>query len=333
MKRKVYPGIVDVAKLAGVSPATVSRVLRNSAAVSPVTVDLVNDAVSRLNYAKSGLPTQRRLVAVFVPDILDQFFANLIKGISDVARLHSFDLLLFNSDNTDSLERAALKSALESPCEGVIIAPTSTQHELVDLVLSRPSFHHVFLDRIIEDDRINYIVSDDKEGAYLAAKYLLDLGHRKILYIGGRKELSTEKNRLAGYRKALEGGGLPFDKKLILEYGFKAEDAYRGILQAMRNKEDFTAVFCANDLIALGVKRAAEENGFSIPESLSIVGYGNTPLSDYLGLTTVSMPAYEMGRNAFQLFLDLDEGRESPVRRIVLKPSIIIRSSCRRVGD
>jgi LacI family transcriptional regulator len=333
MKRKIYPGIVDVAKLAGVSPATVSRVLRNSAAVSPVTVDRVNDAVSRLNYAKSGAGSQRRMVAVFLPDILDQFFANLLKGIGDVARLHSFDILLCNSDNTESLELAALKSVLDSPCEGAIIVPTSTQPELVDLVLSRPSFHHVFLDRIIEDDRINYIVSDDKEGAYLAAKYLLDLGHRKILYIGGRKELSTEKNRLAGYRKAVEGAGLPFDKKLILEYSFKAEDAYRGILQAMRNKEDFTAVFCANDLIALGVKRAAEENGFAIPESLSIVGYGNTPLSDYLALTTVSMPAYEMGRNAFQLFLDLDEGRESPVRRIVLKPSIIIRSSCVRVGD
>ncbi|MGO8693911.1 MAG: substrate-binding domain-containing protein [Rectinemataceae bacterium] len=91
--------------------------------------------------------------------------------------------------------------------------------------------------------------------------------------------------------------------------------------------------FCANDLIALGVKRAAEEKGLSVPNDLSIVGYGNIPLSDYLALTTVSMPAYEMGKAAFQLFLDLVEGRQNSVKRVVLRPSVIIRSSCRRVAD
>ncbi|MGA2548174.1 MAG: LacI family DNA-binding transcriptional regulator [Rectinemataceae bacterium] len=333
MKRKVYPSIADVAKLAEVSIATVSRVLSNSAVVSAATEARVNEAVARLNYAKSGGAVQRRSVAVFLPDILDQFFANLLKGISDVARLYSFDLVLCNSDNTEGLERAALKSILQSSCEGVIIVPTSTQIALVDLVLSKPSFHHVFLDRIIEDDRINYIVSDDKEGAYLATKYLLDLGHRKILYIGGPKGLSTEMNRLSGYRKAIESAGLPADEKLILEYSFTAEDAYRGILRAMHGNGDFSAVFCANDTIAFAMKRAAEENGIPIPGKLSIVGYGNIPLSDYLGLTTVSMPAYEMGKSAFQLFLDLAECREKPVKRVVLRPSIIIRSSCRKIED
>jgi LacI family transcriptional regulator len=333
MKRKVYPSIADVAKLADVSIATVSRVLSNSAAVSAATGARVNEAVARLNYAKSGPAPQRRSAAVLLPDILDQFFANLLKGMSDVARLHSFDLVLFNSDNMEGLERSAIKSVLQSPCEGMIIVPTSTQPGLVDLVLSKPSFHHVFVDRIIEDERINYVVSDDREGAYLATKYLLDLGHRRILYIGGPKGLSTEKNRLAGYRKAIESAGLPCDAKLILEHSFTAEDAYRGVMRAMHDKGDFSAVFCANDLIALGVKRAAEENGIPIPGKLSIVGYGNIPLSDYLALTTVSMPAYEMGKNAFQLFLDLAEGREKPVRHIVLRPSIIIRSSCSKIAD
>ena len=101
----------------------------------------------------------------------------------------------------------------------------------------------------------------------------------------------------------------------------------------IHSKKDATAVFCASDLIAFGVKRAAEENGLTIPKNLSIVGYGNIPLSDYLALTTVSMPAYEMGKNAFQLFLDLAEGREKPVKRIILRPSIIIRSSCRKIED
>jgi len=331
MKRKVYPSIADVAKLADVSIATVSRVLSNSAAVSAATVARVTEAVARLKYSKSGATPQRRSVAVFLPDILDQFFANLLKGIGDVARLHCFDLVLCNSDNMEAHERTALKSILESSCEGVIMVPTGTQKSLVDMVLSKPGFHHVFLDRIIEDERINYIVSDDKEGAYLATKYLLDLGHRRILYIGGPKGLSTEKNRLSGYRKALESAGLPANDKLILEQSFAAEDAYRVILRAMNGKGDFSAVFCANDTIAIGVKRAAEDNGLAVPDNLSIVGYGNIPLSDYLALTTVSMPAYEMGKNAFQLFLDLAEGREKPIKRVVLRPSIIIRSSCRKV--
>lgn len=332
MKRKNTPNITDVAKKAGVSPATVSRVIGNRKLVKADTVEKVNDAINTLHYSKSrsaGRSRNQKMVTVVVPDIQDPFFHILLKGISDIARVHKYCIILSNSDNSKTIEQENLELAVEQNIDGIIIIPSNKNVELFDSFIEH-KIDVVFLDRIIERDDICYVISDDEEGAYQAAKYLLHLGHRDILYVGGDSQLSTEKNRLKGFKKALMEFGIPIGPELIRECSFSSETIYHQAQKIIKSNLNFSAVFSASDLIGFGVIKALEDLGKSVPEDISLVGYGDMPFSNYISLTTVSSPAYEMGKNAMLLLMDLIEGRRVVADKVVLRPSIVFRSSCRQ---
>ncbi len=326
---------MDVAIKAGVSPATVSRVIGNKKLVKPETVDRVNDAINKLHYSKNrpaSRSSSQKMVAVVVPDIQDPFFHTLLKGISDIARIHRYSIILFNSDNSKTIEHENLELAVKQNIDGIIIIPSNKNVECIDSFIEN-KIDVVFLDRIIERDDICYVISDDEEGAYQAAKYLLHLGHRDILYLGGDSQLSTEKNRLKGYKKALMEFGIPINPELIRECSFNSETIYHQTQKNIKSNVDFSAVFSASDLIGFGVIKALEDLGKSVPEDISVMGYGDMPFSNYISLTTVSSPAYEMGKNAMLLLMDLIEGRRVVADKVVLRPSIVFRSSCKQKSE
>ena len=331
-KKLTSPGIVDVAKKAGVSPATVSRVIRNSEIVRPETAAKVQTAIDDLNYGKeralSQATSKEKQIAVIVPDIVDPFFSELLRGIVALARVHGYSIILCNSDYSAAVEHEYIASAVERELEGIILVPTSGSIALLDTLLQK-SIHVMFLDRIVENDDISYVISDDKEGAYHAIKYLLDLGHKDILYLGGDREISTEKNRLAGYKKALSEAGLPIRESLIRECSFHADIIYKETQKIVRSDMSFTAVFAASDLIALSVEKALQEIGKSVPTDVSLIGYSDMPFSKFISLTTVSTPGYEMGKNAMISLMDLIEGRVEAPHKVILKPSVVFRSSCK----
>lgn len=330
MKRKNSPNIMDVARKAGVSAATVSRVIGNKRLVKPETTEKVNDAINKLHYAKNRSVNRSRnqkMVTVVVPDIQDPFFHILLKGISDIARVHKYCIVLFNSDNSRVIEQENLELAVEQNIEGVIIIPSNKKVEVIGDFIEK-NIDVVFLDRVIDRDDICYVISDDEEGAYQAVKYLCHLGHRDILYVGGDSQLSTEKNRLKGFKKALAEFGIPVNPELIRECSFSSETIYNQTQEIIQSKLNFSAVFSASDLIAFGIIKALEDMGKSVPEDVSVMGYGDMPFSNYISLTTVSSPAYEMGKNAMLLLMDLIEERRAGVEKVILRPSIIFRSSC-----
>ena len=334
MKRKSSPSITDVAKRAGVSPATVSRVIGNKSIVKPETVERVNDAIDQLHYTKirSAGRHRQKMVAVVVPDIQDPFFHTLLKGISDIARVHRYSIVLFNSDNSKTIEQENLELAVEQEVDGIIIIPSNKTVALIDSLIEN-EIDVVFLDRVIDRKDICYVISDDEEGAYQAVKYLLHLGHRDILYVGGDSQLSTEKNRLKGFKKALMEFGISVRPELICECSFSSETIYHQTQQIIKSKLDFSAVFSASDLIGFGIIKALEDSGKSVPEDVSLIGYGDMPFSNYISLTTVSSPAYEMGKNALLLLMDRIERRRVVVNKVVLRPSIIFRSSCKQKSE
>ncbi len=335
MKRKNSPNIIDVAQKAGVSPATVSRVIGNTKLVKAETVDRVNDAIHKLHYSKSrsaGRSRNQKMVTVVVPDIQDPFFHTLLKGISDIARVHRYSIVLCNSDNSKTIEKENLELAVEQNIDGIIIIPSNKNVELIDRFI-QSKIDVVFLDRIIDRDDICYVISDDEEGAYQAVKYLLHLGHRDILYVGGDSQLSTEKNRLKGFKKALMEFGIPIKAELIRECSFSSETIYRQTQNIIKSNPDYSAVFSASDLIGFGVIKALEDLGKSVPGDISVMGYGDMPFSNYISLTTVSSPAYEMGKNAMLLLMDLIEGRRVAVDKVILRPSLIFRSSCKQKSE
>lgn len=333
MKKKSSPNITDVAEKAGVSPATVSRVLSNKEIVRTATAKKVMEAMAELHY-EPGSPAVRKpkrtyTIGVIIPDLTDQFFTMLIKGIQDEGLLHEYSILLYSTDNSPEKEKEIIRITSNRDIDGVILVPVEENPEGT-APYDEKEMHYIFLDRVIENKSISAVVSDDEEGSYQATKYLLDLGHKNILYIGGENQFSTERNRLKGYKKALSEHEIRIKEQLIRECSFHYEEAFRETFSVFKEGHDFSAIFAANDLSALGAKAAVEKYGKLIPEDISLIGYGDIPTSAYLSLTTVSMPAYEMGKNAFLLLLDYIENRLDVPKQIVLRPSVVFRSTCRR---
>ena len=174
------------------------------------------------------------------------------------------------------------------------------------------------------------MISDNEEGAYQAVKYLLKLGHRCIVNLTGPPELSTEKARIAGYKRALDESEIECQEDLFVCGNYSLEGAYRAIDDLLRKNVNFSAIFATNDMMAFGAKQALEEHNKHIPNDVSLVGYDDILFSSIISLTTVSQPAYEMGRNALLLLLDLINERIATPQRIVLRPSMVIRGSCQR---
>ncbi|HTO20857.1 MAG TPA: LacI family DNA-binding transcriptional regulator [Spirochaetia bacterium] len=329
------PRLSDVARRAGLSPATVSRAFTDRSQLKPETYEKVAEAVKSLNYRRPrrpAAPTRAYTVAVILPSILDPYFSVLLHGIDGVAKTYNCNLLFFDSANSLEVETKNVHRFLESGVSGVILVPSADRSPGYDL-LKEHGIPTVLVDRLIEQKDASSVVSNDEEGAYLATKYLVDLGHRSILYVGGEHATSTEKARLTGYRRALSEHGIQGLPGLVTECSFDAESSYAAMSRILdEGSTTFTAVFAGNDLIAIGIKKALEDRGRRVPEEISLVGYGDMPFAGLISLTSVSSPAMEMGKSALTLLVHILEHKFISSRRILLRPTLVLRSSCRQVN-
>jgi DNA-binding LacI/PurR family transcriptional regulator len=272
-------------------------------------------------------------VAAILPSILDPFFSVLLHGIDEVAKTYNCNLLFFDSDNSDVIEGKNIARILSTSVDGVILVPSGSSDSGYRK-LSEAQVPVVFVDRLLDIEDASYVISNDEEGAYLAVKYLIDLGHRRIFYMGGSHSTSTETARLHGYERALRQHGIPVDSQMISECSFDSESAYhamREIFQGVR--PGFTAVFAGNDLIAFGIRKALEEIGLKVPQDISLVGYGDMPFAGLISLTSVSCPAFEMGKSALSLLNHLIEKNFVSSNRIIMRPTLVLRSSCKQITD
>lgn len=327
------PTIHDVARQAGVSLSTVSRVMNEPNLVSPQTREKVEAAITALGYEKSRPedgkpPEETRLVGLIIPDIVNPFFPLLIKGIEQVSKIHDYSLILCDSENDEALEENHINTLCDRGVDGIILIPSSGATHVEKLV--KKGFPFVFLDRSIEMEGASNVTSDNEEGAYQAVKYLLKLGHQRIVILTGPKDLSTEQARLKGVQRAFGEEGLACQGELCRCANYSLEDAYHAMIEIVAAKIPFTAIFAMNDMMAFGAKKALEEQGVRIPEDVSLVGYDDILFSAMVSLTCVAQPTYEMGKNAMRLLLDLIHGRITTPQHIVLRPSMVIRGSCKR---
>jgi len=325
--------IHDVAKRAGVSLSTVSRVLNDYDSINPQTRERVEAAIKELNYEKSKPESakslkEKKTVGLILPDILNPFFPLLIKGIKQVSKIHGYHLILCDSENDVPLEQRHIDNLYDRGVDGVILIPSSATTHVENLIESGLPF--VFLDRFIEVDDASYVISDNEEGAYQAVKYLLKLGHHCIVNLTGPPELSTERARITGYKRALAESEVECQEELFVCGNYSLEGAYRAIDDLLQKNVKFSAIFATNDMMAFGAKQALEEHNLHVPNDVSLVGYDDILFSSIISLTTVSQPAYEMGRNAMLLLLDLINERITTPQRVILRPSMVIRGSCQR---
>lgn len=311
---------------------TVSRVINNSSYISQETRERVEQAIAELGYIPNTLARslrfkQTKTIALVLADITNPFFTTITRGVADTASEQGFSVMFCNTDESQSEELSYLNVLLQRQVDGVLLVPASYTPESVSFVQDRGT-PVVLLDRHIADARVDSVRGDSEQGAYEAVHYLVELGHRRIALVNGPQTISTGIERAAGYRRALTEAGFSSSADRIYYGEFTPEGGYRTAQQALAVKPLPTALFAANNFIALGAYRAIRELGLRVPEDISIIAFDDLPLVMEPFLTVVAQPAYEIGQRATELLLArlAGDGPTEP-QEIVLPTHMIIRKS------
>ena len=329
------PTISDVAKRAGVSPATVSRVLRGTQNVHPDTRARVERAIKELGYVPSAVAQslrskRTRSIALVVPDITNTFWTTAARGVEDVAQSHRYSVLLCNTDENLTKQRQYLDFLIHQQVDGVIIAPYDSNAQHLAPLRQR-NIPTVVIDRRIDGWDVDSVLGDSVAGARALVQHLISLGHKRIAMISGPATTSTAKDRVAGYRLALREAGLPIDPNLIRRGEFRAASGEKLTHQLLAEDPTITAIFAANNAIALGVIDAVSRRGLRIPQDIALVCFDDLPDASRLFpfLTVVAQPVYDLGVNAAQLLLSRLDGEVNlRPRHVVLPSRLIVRHSC-----
>ncbi|MGV4980940.1 LacI family DNA-binding transcriptional regulator [Streptomyces sp. NRAIS4] len=331
--------INDVAQAAGVSPATVSRVL-NGGRVTAERAERVRRAAAELGFAPNrvarSLRTQRSsLIGLIIPDIENPFFTALARGVEDAAQQTSFSVVLCNTDGNVDKERRYLDIAVAERMAGVIVAAASRSRTDLSALQSR-GIPAVAVDRRPRGAGVDAVLVDNEAGSAAATAHLLACGYRRIACITGPPGASTAEERLAGYRRALHNfldgdpGAPAEDMDLLRDYtrhaDFKVEGGRRAMADLLTLPQRPDAVFAANNLMAVGALQAVREAGLE-PSEIGLLSFGEVPWAPLAqpGLTTIQVPSYDLGWTAAGLLLDRIAGTDRPLRTVVLRSSLQIR--------
>lgn len=325
--------IRQVATLAGVSTATVSRVLARSGRVSPDLDARVRSAAAQLNYqpnraARNLRARQGSTVGVLIPDILNLFFTAIVRGIDDEVTKFGYTLLLANSDGSADRERVYLDTFRAEGVAGLLVIPSQGDERVFRHFLDT-GVPMVVLDRIVHLPNVDLVTVTNFEGAIQAVEHLVALGHARIALIGGLETHNVGAERRRGYLAALEAAGLTSDPDLIRDGAFEREAARQATFSLLDLPVPPTAIFSANNTMSLGVLQALHERGLNAPADMSIVGFDDMPWQVAMQppLTCVAQPTYDIGATAARLLLERIGDPTRSVRRVVLETNLIVRAS------
>ncbi len=327
------PTLRDVAKEAGVSIKTVSRVVNGEPAVSPATAARVGKAVARLGYrpnqlARSLQGQRSRTIGLMIADVSNPFYAGCVKAVEETAREHGYAVILCASGEDAAIEREYVGLLTQRRVDGLLLIPAAdgdgclAEEQAAGLPI-------VALDRPAGGISTDTVVVQNRTGTLKAVKHLIQAhGHRHIAFIGGGEHLYTTRKRLQGYREALRMAGL---EELCRVGAVDIASAEQATTELMELSELPTAIFAVNNLITVGVLRALERARLRVPEDVALIGFDDFELAAVLHprLTLVRQPAMELGRRAAWLLFDRLEGRwTGDPRRLVLETELIVRESC-----
>jgi LacI family repressor for deo operon, udp, cdd, tsx, nupC, and nupG len=329
--------IKDIAKAAGVSHSTVSRALSDSPLVKAETKTRIQRLAREMGYspdaiARSLVMQRTHTVGVVVTTITDPFVAEVVQGLEDTAQENDYSVILASSASEPGRELAAVEMLRAKRVDGVIV--TSSRVGALYLEhLERIGVPVVLVNNHNEQSgRYTFSVSvDNQHGGHLATAHLVQRGRRRISYVSGPADHSDDAERLAGYRQALGEAGIAFDPALVLPGNGRLDGGELALRTLARLAERPTAVFCYNDMTAIGLISAARWAGLSVPKDLAVVGFDDIPLAAhvYPPLTTVAQPQRDMGRQAMNMALALMAADDSiaPFSDVVIKGKLIVRES------
>lgn len=326
--------IADVALRAGVSKTTVSHTLSGKRPVSPETRQKVEQAVQELgfrpNMLAQGLRLQRsQTVALIIPDITNPFYPLLSRGLQSALFEQGYHTFLCNTDGQHEQEQAFLDDVVHRQVDGIVLEPFQLTVEAIEGALAA-NIPVVATDMLIDHPSVDIVRVDDAQGAREATEYLIAHGHQRIGMITGVVGVSTSERRLKGYREALEWAGIAFDPSLVVRGNFIRQGGREAMRTLLDLKPRPSAVFCGNDLMAIGAMDAVRETHLAIPGDIAIMGFDDIDAASLVtpALTTVLNPAYEMGEIAGRYLLErMSEEYEGERRCVIIPHRIIERDS------
>lgn len=325
--------IKDVAREANVSVATVSRVLNGSGPVSAETQNRIREVAGRLRYvphggARSLITSKTDTLGVLLPDLYGEFFSEVIRGMDDTAQRHGFHLIISRAHATRHGIETAIR-AMRGRVDGVVaMSPDLDAESLLNVPATLPV---VFLCSAPRGKEIDSLIIDNCRGARSMVKHLIGLGHQRIAIIKGAPRNHDAAERLRGYRQALRDDGLKPERSLELEGGFTEAGGYAAALQILELDPRPTAVFAANDSMAIGALSAFRESGLRVPEDIAVAGFDDIPLARYMDppLSSVRVPIWDLGARAVEMLLHgITHKNDHARKRERVRTQLIIRESC-----
>lgn len=339
--RQKQPGVKDVAKLAQVSLGTVSHVLNHPERVTEETRNKVLAAIDELRFTRNNAASQlragrRTAIGLVVPDIANPFFSEVARGVEDEADSHGFTVLLCNSGESEDRQQRHLQFLLEERVAGVLLTPVDNKNtrQATEPLLNAGQ-HVVLMDQISRYTEACLVAVDDVLGGELAGTHLLDQGASSLVFVGGRAWIRQSRDRLAGLREAVAKHSRKGSIDVIEVEGMGSSCGYKAGEELLKTRPD--AVFCANDLLALGVMRRFVNNNVRIPMDMLLMGYDDIDFANSAAvpLSSIRQPAYQLGKtSASLLFAEANNAQGEHVhQQILFRPELVIRNSTRRSAE
>ncbi len=323
--------IKDVAARAGISYTTVSHVVNGTRPVSDPVRSKVEAAIAELGYVPSGVARSLRVRAtgtlgLLVPNASNPYFAELARGIEDHAERNGYSVILCNSDDDTDKQLRYLRVLLERRIDGLIVATVASDAAFAE-ALANLRVPLVLVDRSLDGVSADQLRVDHEQGAYLATRHLLELGHRRIACIGGPASTQVAQLRAAGYRRALDEAGI--EARGVVDCPFTSPAGHAAAQALLASEQRPTAIFAGNDMIALGVLRAAAERQLQVPQQLSVVGFDDIEVSRYLhpALTTVGQCIGALGEQVAARLLERIRTPGLAVAQRLIEPILVLRES------
>ncbi len=338
----------DVAELANVSITTVSHVINETRYVSDELTARVKQAMKALDYYPNSLASSLRsgktkIVGLMIPDISNQFFAEISRKIEDNGYAYGYSVILCNTNENAEKEESYFHVLIAKQVDGIIFISAGDDSKNIEKSLAA-NIPIVVVDRDVKNINADVVLVDNFKGGYTAVQHLIQLGHRRIACITGPSPITPSAQRVAGYQQALEESAIPVDEDLIVTGDFSYESGRAAMEKLLSRAEVPTAVFACNDMMAIGAIQTANDHGLQIPHDISIIGFDNIPFSEsvYPALTTVAQPFDKIAKIIVDLLIEkiklLSKRRDSEnhypkYKRIVLDTALVERDSCRHLNS
>ncbi|HIH0795452.1 TPA: substrate-binding domain-containing protein [Vibrio cholerae] len=329
----------DIARLAGVSTSTVSHVINKSRFVSDEIAERVNNAAQQLNYAPSALARSLKMnrtktIGMLVTTSTNPFFGEVVKGVERSCYHQGYNLILCNTEGDNQRMKASINTLLQKRVDGLLLMCSTLEGERLDVFDRYPDIPIVVMDWgpiLFASDKIQ---DNSLQGGYMAAKHLIECGHKEIGCITGPLIRHQAQMRYEGYKRALAEAGIAINPDWIVESDFECEGGYQAFEKLYQRGKLPSALFVSNDMMAMGVIQAASQRGLRVPDDLSLIGYDDVHIAKFMtpALTTIHQPKYRLGKAAVDTLLYRLENPDTTAQVVQLESTLVVRNSVRKLG-